>query len=146
MPYCLFFYFCSVFPPGTWPYMVECFLSFDNPPPLTKTSTNSESHARPSSKTDQVCKSPSRRNIQRMQQELETETRLLDSHRLGQVTGEVNIETLHDRQPVGNQLQGNDVQETLQDVNRLGDLDRLCLAAAELVIPIVANDNRLATT
>lgn len=81
-----------------------------------------------------------------MQQELETETRLLDSHRLGQVTGEVNVETLHDRQPVGNQLQGNDVQEALQDVNRLGDLDSLCLAALELVIPTVADDNRLATT
>lgn len=63
----------SVFPPGTWPYMVECFLSFDNLPPVIKTSTNSEAHARPSSKTDQVCKSPSHSNIQRMQQEPQTE-------------------------------------------------------------------------
>lgn len=73
-------------------------------------------------------------------------TRLLDGHRLGQVTGEVNVETLHDRQPVGNQLQGNDIQETLQDVDRLGDLDRLSLAAAEFVISRVADDDRLATT
>lgn len=79
-----------------------------------------------------------------MQKDLDA--RLLDGHRLGQVTGEVNVKTLHDRQPVGNQLQGNDVQETLQDVDRLGDLDGLCLAAAELVVPSVADDNRLATT
>lgn len=86
----LSFYFCA-FPPSIWPYMVECFLSFHNPPTVTKTSTNSESHARPSSKTDQVCKSPSHRDIQRMQKEpgtewllwyirTVTETRLLDSH------------------------------------------------------------------
>lgn len=68
----LSFYFCA-FPPSIWPYMVECFLSFHNPPAVTKTSTNSESHARPSSKTDQVCKSPSHRNIQRMQKEPGTE-------------------------------------------------------------------------
>lgn len=68
----LSFYFCA-FPPSIWPYMVACFLSFHNPSPVTKTSTNSESHARPSSKTDQVCKSPSHRDIQRMQKEPGTE-------------------------------------------------------------------------
>ncbi|KAL2278232.1 hypothetical protein FJTKL_14643 [Diaporthe vaccinii] len=73
MPYCLF---TSAPRVSTWYFSLtwlNASLSFDNPPPLTKTSTNSESHARPSSETDQVCKSPSHRNIQRMHKEPGTE-------------------------------------------------------------------------
>lgn len=73
------------------------------------------------------------------------QTRLLDSHRLRQIAGEVNVETLHDREPVSNQLQGDDVQEPLEDVDSLGDLNRLGLAAAELAVAGVADYNGLAT-
>lgn len=71
---------------------------------------------------------------------------LLDSHRLGQVAREINVETLHDSQPVGNQLQRNDVEETLQAVDSLGNLDLLGLVGCELLIAGVADDNGLATT
>lgn len=78
--------------------------------------------------------------------EQQTEARLLDSHGLGQVTGEVDVETFHHSQPVGNQLQRDDVQETLQNIHSLGDLDRLGLAGAELAVAGVADDNGLATS
>lgn len=71
---------------------------------------------------------------------------LLDSHGLGQVTGEVNVETLHDSQPVGNQLQRDNVEETLQAVDGLGDLDLLGLVGLELLVAGVADDDGLATT
>ena len=38
---------------------------------------------------------------------------LLDSDRLSQVAREVNVQALSNSEPVGNQLQRNDVQETL---------------------------------
>lgn len=76
----------------------------------------------------------------------ESKAPLLDSDRLGQVTREVNVKVLHHGQPVGNQLQGDDVQDTLQDVDRLGDLNRLGLAVVELLVIGVADDNGLAAT
>ena len=48
---------------------------------------------------------------------------LLDGDRLGQVTREINVKTLKDGQPVSNELQRDNVEETLEAVNRLGDLN-----------------------
>lgn len=66
---------------------------------------------------------------------------LLDSHRLGQVPREVDVQTRTDGQPVGNQLQRNDVQQTLQAVDRLRHFDLLRLRSRELRVILVANDN-----
>ncbi|KAI9172071.1 proteasome regulatory particle subunit Rpt4 [Paramyrothecium foliicola] len=71
-------------------------------------------------------------------------TRLLDSHGLGQVSGEVHVKTLENSQPVGNQLQGNDVEDTLKAVDRLWDFDLLSLGGLELLVTGVADDNGLA--
>lgn len=71
---------------------------------------------------------------------------LLDGDRLGKVAREVDVETLQDGEPVGNQLEGDDVQETLENVDRLGDLDLQSLAGLELVVARVADDNGLAIT
>lgn len=73
-------------------------------------------------------------------------TSLLDGDRLGQVTREVNVETLENSEPVGNELERNDVEETLEDVNCLGDLDLLGLGSLELLIVGVADDDGLTTT
>ena len=66
---------------------------------------------------------------------------LLHSHRLGQVTREINVETLGDCKPVGNQLEWDDVEQTLQSVDGLGDLDPLRLLRRELRVTGVADDN-----
>ena len=69
---------------------------------------------------------------------------LLDRHRLGQVTREVDIEALEHGKPVGNELQRDDVENTLQDVDRLGDLNLLRLVVRELLVSGVADDDGLA--
>ena len=71
---------------------------------------------------------------------------LLDSDGLGQVAGKVDIETLENGQPVGNELQGDDVEEALKTVHCLGDLNLLRIRSLELWVIRVANDNGLATT
>lgn len=71
--------------------------------------------------------------------------RSLDRHRLGEVTREINVQALHDGEPVGDQLQRDDVENALQDVDRLGDLDLLGLASLELFVLFVADDDGLAT-
>ncbi len=68
----------------------------------------------------------------------------LDRHRLGQIPWEVDVEALHDGQPVSDQLQGDDVEDALQDVDRLGNLDLLGLVGVELGVVGVANDDGLA--
>lgn len=70
----------------------------------------------------------------------------LDSDRLGKVTREVYVEALENGKPVGNELQGNDVQNALEDINSLGDLNLLGLRGLELLITTVADDNGLAAT
>ena len=71
---------------------------------------------------------------------------LLDGDGLGQVAGEVDVETLQDGQPVGNQLQGNDVKNTLETIDGLGDLDLGRLAGLELLVALVADDDGPSTT
>jgi hypothetical protein len=75
-----------------------------------------------------------------------TVTSLLDSDRLGQVTREINVETLKNGKPVGNELKRDDVEETLKNVDGLGDLDLLSLGRLELLIVGVADDDGLTTT
>lgn len=71
---------------------------------------------------------------------------LLNSDRLGQVAREIDVETLHDSQPVGDELQGNDVEDALEHVDGVGYLDLLSLGGLELLVAWVADDDGLATT
>lgn len=71
---------------------------------------------------------------------------LLDSHRLGQVAREIHVEALEDSEPVGDELQRNDVEETLEAVHSLGDLNLLGLGCLKLLVAGVADDNGLAAS
>jgi hypothetical protein len=71
---------------------------------------------------------------------------LLDSDRLGQVTGHVNVDTLGNRHPVRHELQGNDVDQTLQTVDVGGDLDLVRLVSGELRVVLVADDDGSSAT
>jgi hypothetical protein len=71
---------------------------------------------------------------------------LLDGDRLGQVAREIDVQALKNSEPVGNELERDDVEETLEGVDGLGDLDLLSLRGLELLIVRVADDNGLAAT
>ena len=71
---------------------------------------------------------------------------LLDCHRLGQVAREVDVEALHHGEPVGDELQRDDVEDALQDVDRLGDLYALRLGRLEFLVALVADDDRPASS
>ena len=62
------------------------------------------------------------RNLKNMRMHL-----LLDGNGLGQVAGEVDIEVAGDGEPVGNELQRNDIEETLENIDGAGDLNLLSL-------------------
>lgn len=72
--------------------------------------------------------------------------RLLDGDRLGQVTREVHIQTSTDGQPVRDQLERNDIQQTLKSVHGLGDHNLLGLCGRELRVVLVADDNGATTS
>lgn len=71
---------------------------------------------------------------------------LLDCDGLGQVAREIDIETFRHGQPVGHQLKGNNVEQTLQNVACLRHLDTLSLVWRELGVAGVADDNGSAST
>ena len=52
---------------------------------------------------------------------------LLNRDRFSQIPWEVHVKTLSDSKPVSDQLERNDIQKTLQDVNRLGYFNSLRL-------------------
>lgn len=66
---------------------------------------------------------------------------LLHGDRLGQVTWEVDVHALSNSQPVGHELKRDDVEQTLEDINSVGNLDSVGLLARELVVASVANDD-----
>lgn len=68
---------------------------------------------------------------------------LFDGNRLGQVTWEINVETLSNCEPVGHKLKRNNVEETLEAVDCLWNLDLLGLSTAELFVIRVADDDWL---
>lgn len=90
-----------------------------------------------------MARSTSQENIQ--PRSLPT-TCLLDGNRLGQVAREVDVKAFHNSEPVGDQLQRNDVENTLKDVDGLRDLNLLGLAGLELLIGRVADDDGLTAT
>lgn len=59
-----------------------------------------------------------------------------------QHTREVDVQVLRNRQPVGNELQGNNVQQALEHIDRLRDLNLLASLVCESLIVLVANYNR----
>jgi hypothetical protein len=71
---------------------------------------------------------------------------LLHRHGLGQVAREVHVQALQDSQPIGNQLQRDDIEDALQNVDGLGDLNLLGLRGLEPDVAGVADDNGLAAT
>lgn len=71
--------------------------------------------------------------------------KLLHSDRLREIAREINIEAFTDSEPVGNQLQWDDVEKTLEAIDSLGDLDLFCLGGGKLGVIVVA-DNDWTTT
>jgi hypothetical protein len=76
----------------------------------------------------------------------ENEHHLFDRHRLGQVTREINVQTLSNCQPVGHQLERDDVQKTLQTINCPWNLDLFGLSSLEFFVIWVADDDRSTRT
>lgn len=70
---------------------------------------------------------------------------LLDRDRLGQVSGEVNVQTLPNGKPVRNQLQRNYVQQTLETIYGLRHNDLLSLRSRKLGVILVADDDGATT-
>lgn len=71
---------------------------------------------------------------------------LLDSDRLGQVPWEVNIQPLGHSKPIGHELQGNYVEQTLKSIESAGDLDPVGLVSRELGVIGVTDDYGPAVT
>jgi hypothetical protein len=61
-------------------------------------------------------------------------------------TGEIDVEVLSDSHPVGHQLQRNDIEKTLQTVDGLGQLNLLAGLVPELLIVLVADNDRPTAT
>ncbi len=70
----------------------------------------------------------------------------LDGHRLGKIAREVNIQAFCNGEPVGYELKGDDVEETLKAINSLRNLDLFSLTARELGVVGIADDNGTATS
>jgi hypothetical protein len=66
---------------------------------------------------------------------------LLDSDRLGQVPGEVDVEALSNGEPVGHELERDDVEQTLEELVGVRNLDFVGLLARELLVVLVADDD-----
>ena len=67
--------------------------------------------------------------------------RLLDSDRLGQVPGEVDVQALSNGEPVGHELERDDVEQTLEELVGVRNLDLVGLLAGELLVVLVADDD-----
>ena len=66
---------------------------------------------------------------------------LLDRHALGQVTRKVDVETLCNGEPVGHELERDDIEQALEDIDCLWDLDLVRLIGGELGVLLVADDD-----
>jgi len=71
---------------------------------------------------------------------------LLDGDGLGQIPGEIDVQVTGNGEPVGNELQGDDVEKPLQAVNGVGELDLDTLLLGEFLVSLIADDNWLAGT
>ena len=71
---------------------------------------------------------------------------LLNSDTLGQVTREIDVETLGDGHPVGQELERDDIEKTLETVDGAGDFDSFDLVGWELGLTLVADDDWTAST
>jgi hypothetical protein len=66
---------------------------------------------------------------------------LLDRDTLGQIPGEIDVQSLTDGQPVCHELQRNDVDQALKTVNLLGHFDLVRLGRREFGVALVADDD-----
>ena len=64
---------------------------------------------------------------------------LLNSHTLRQIPWEIHIQPLLHRQPISNQLQWNNIQQSLQYINCARNLDAFRFIVGELGIAFVAD-------
>ena len=67
-------------------------------------------------------------------------------NRLGQVSGEIDVESFTHSEPVGNKLERNDIQQALKTVYRLWDFYLLRLLRRKLAIVGITDDNWPSTT
>lgn len=67
---------------------------------------------------------------------------LFNSDRFCEVAREINVESLSDSKPIGNKLQWNNVEKTLQTVDGPWDLNLFGLGGRELWVVMVTNHNR----
>lgn len=70
---------------------------------------------------------------------------LFYSNGLGQVTWEVDVQTLPNSKPICYQLKRDDVKKTLQAIDGLRDLDLLSLISREFGVVWIADHNRMTT-
>lgn len=68
------------------------------------------------------------------------ETRLFDSNRFSQVTGEIDINTTHNSQVIREQLHGDNVDDTLETINGRRDTNGLELGRDTFVTDVANND------
>ena len=66
---------------------------------------------------------------------------LLNSDQFGQVPGEVDVQALSNRKPIGHKLERNDVEQTLKELMSVRNLNLVGLLARELHVVLVADDN-----
>jgi hypothetical protein len=66
---------------------------------------------------------------------------LLDSDRLSQVAGEIDVHTLGNCKPVGHELERDNVKETLQTIDSLRNLDLFGLASCKFLVVWIADNN-----
>ena len=68
-------------------------------------------------------------------------TNLLHSDRFRQISREIHIETLSDGEPVGDELEGDDIKQPLETVHCSRDLDLFGLLRGKLGVVGIANNN-----
>lgn len=71
---------------------------------------------------------------------------LLHGNRLGEIAREVDVQSLAHSEPVGDELERNDVEKALKAVHSLRDLNLLGLFGGKLAVIRIANNNRSTAT
>ena len=70
----------------------------------------------------------------------------LHGNGFGKIAREVDVESLANSEPIGDELERDDVEKTLETVNSLGHLNLLGLCGREFGIVGIADDNGATAT